>query len=56
MMTRLIALDPANEHVTVLAMCPGWVNTDMGSNYGRVHPPLEPPESIELVLGFLDQV
>ncbi|MES1915153.1 MAG: hypothetical protein MHM6MM_007139 [Cercozoa sp. M6MM] len=56
MVTRLIATDPANKHVTTIAMCPGWVATDMGSQNSRFDPALKPPESIAAMLAFLDTV
>lgn len=37
----------AKPGVAIVAMDPGWVNTDMGSRGGTVKPPLEARESVE---------
>jgi len=51
-MTRCIALETATQGITVNAICPGLVETDMGSSFGDVHGPLlgiTPQETVALV-------
>ncbi len=52
MAMRCFAGELSSERFTVIAMSPGWVQTDMGSSGGR-SAPLTPPESIRGMLGVL---
>ena len=52
MAMRCFAGELAQEKFTIIAMSPGWVQTDMGSSGGR-SAPLTPPESIRGILGVL---
>lgn len=49
MAVACIAVELRTKHpqAAVVALCPGWVKTDMGSKGGKVKPPLEPPAVCE---------
>lgn len=46
------------EGITLIAMCPGWVDTDMGSGaagmLGMAKPPLTAPTSVAMQLKLID--
>ncbi len=56
--TVALAVDLQEEGITLIAMCPGWVDTDMGSSatdeLGMGKPPLDPPTSVAAQLKVID--
>ncbi len=56
--TAALALDLHEEGITLIAMCPGWVATDMGSSsataMGIAGPGLDAPTSIAGMLKIID--
>lgn len=56
--TVALAVDLQEEGITLIAMCPGWVDTDMGSSatdeLGMGKPSLDAPTSITAQLKVID--
>ncbi len=56
--TVALAVDLQEEGITLIAMCPGWVDTDMGSGaagmLGVPKPPLTAPTSVAMQLKVVD--
>ena len=56
--TVALAVDLQEEGITLIAMCPGWVDTDMGVGaagvLGLAKPPLTAPTSVAMQLKVVD--
>ena len=52
MLSRTLANELRQDHITVVALDPGWVQTDMGGS----HAPLNPRESVEGMLRVIDDL
>ena len=52
MASRLLSIALAAQHVTVIAISPGWVRTDMGGDGAT----LAPAESVAHMLGVIDRL
>lgn len=49
---RVVAFNVKDQGILVVSMCPGWVKTDMGTNYGEIMP----EESISAMLATLPKL